>query len=98
MKAVIPKQERDNAKKALEARDKVPPSRKAGTAVGFAWTTNILISLAVFLLSISYASFLSIFLINQIVDIGPGLTPHISKNMGRNSAIGRHEIGSVFLH
>ena len=33
---VPPKQVRDNAKKALEARDKVPPSRKAGTAVGLA--------------------------------------------------------------
>lgn len=33
---VPPKQVRENARKALEARDKVPPSRKAGTAVGLA--------------------------------------------------------------
>ena len=33
---VPPKQVRENAKRALNARDKVPPSRKAGTAVGLA--------------------------------------------------------------
>ncbi len=33
---VPPANVRKNARRALEARDKVPPSRKAGTAVGLA--------------------------------------------------------------